>query len=155
MGKNLKSPNPKAIKDRFLFQMYTRLHGFKFKFLKNFWGGAHRAPSPDPSPRFISGCALGSGFALNSRALRALGSGFALNTRALCALDSGFALNLPLPKFWPGCAFLAQPGQNHPPLADRYHDLGRPPPPPPRFWQFEHCQTRPRASPNTPTRLTK
>ena len=35
--------------------MYTRLHGFKFKFSKIFWGGAlwggaHRAPSPDPSP---------------------------------------------------------------------------------------------------------
>ena len=44
-----------------------------------FWGGAHRAPSPDPSPRFISGFALGSGFALNSRALRALDSGIALD----------------------------------------------------------------------------
>ena len=40
------------IKDRFLFQMYTRLHRFKFKFSKIFWGGAHRDPSPDPSPEF-------------------------------------------------------------------------------------------------------
>ena len=59
-----------------------------------FWGGAHRAPSPDPSPRFLSGFALGSGFALNSRALCALDSGFALDTQALRALDSGFALIL-------------------------------------------------------------
>ena len=56
-------------------------------------GGAHRAPSPDPFPRFFSGFALGLGFALNSRALRALNSGFAIDTRALRALDSGFALN--------------------------------------------------------------
>ena len=68
------------------------MNGFKFDFSKIFWGGAHRAPSPDPSPRFFSGFALGSGFALNSRALRALDSGFALDTRALRALDSGFAL---------------------------------------------------------------
>ena len=67
--------------------------GFKFDFSKIFWGGAHRAPSPDPSPRFFSGFALGSGFALNSRALRALDSGFALDSRALRALDSGFALD--------------------------------------------------------------
>ena len=67
------------------------MNGFKFDFSKIFWGGAHRAPSPDPSPRFFSGFALGSGFALNSRALRALDSGFALDTRALRALDSGFA----------------------------------------------------------------
>ena len=72
------------------------MNGFKFDFSKIFWGGAHRAPSPDPSPRFFSGFALGSGFALNSRALRALDSGFALDTRALRALDSGFALNFRL-----------------------------------------------------------
>ena len=70
--------------------------GFKFDFSKIFWGGAHRAPSPDPSPRFFSGFVLGSGFALNSRALRALDSGFALDTRALRALDSGFALHFRL-----------------------------------------------------------
>ena len=64
------------------------MNGFKFDFSKIFKGGAHRAPSPDPSPRFFSGFALGSGFALNSRALRALDSGFALDTRALRALDS-------------------------------------------------------------------
>ena len=72
------------------------MHGFKIDFSKIFWGGAHRAPSPDPSPRFFSGFALGSGFALNSRALRALDSGFALDSRALRALDSGFALNFRL-----------------------------------------------------------
>ena len=55
------------------------MNGFKFDFSKIFWGGAHRAPSPDPSPRFFSGFALGSGFALNSRALHAIGSGFVLN----------------------------------------------------------------------------
>ena len=53
------------------------MNGLKFDFSKIFWGGAHRAPSPDPSPRSSSGFALGSGFALNSRALRALDSGFA------------------------------------------------------------------------------
>ena len=78
------------------------MNGFKFDFSKIFWGGAHRAPSPDPSPRFFSGFALGSGFALNSRALRALDSGFALDTRALRALDSGFALNFRLGTLvWP------------------------------------------------------
>ena len=78
------------------------MNGFKFDFSKIFWGGAHRAPSPDPSPRFFSGFALGSGFALNSRALRALVSGFALDTRALRALDSGFALNFRLGTLvWP------------------------------------------------------
>ena len=72
------------------------MNGFKFDFSKIFWGGAHRALSPDPSPRFFSGFALGLGFALNSRALRALDSGFTLDTRALRALDSGFALNFRL-----------------------------------------------------------
>ena len=43
------------------------MNGFKFDFSKIFWGGAHRAHSPDPSPRFFSGFALGSGFASNSR----------------------------------------------------------------------------------------
>ena len=28
------------------------MNGFKFDFSKRFWGGAHRAPSPDPSPAF-------------------------------------------------------------------------------------------------------
>ena len=71
------------------------MNGFKFDFSKIFWGGAHRAPSPDPSPRFFSGFALGSGFALSSQALRAFDSGFALDSRALRALDSGFALDSP------------------------------------------------------------
>ena len=91
--------NREARKDRLLFKLCTTLQGFKLEFSKIFWGGAHRDPSPDPSPRSISGFALGSGFALSSRALRALDSGFALNSRALRALDSGFALNLPPPKF--------------------------------------------------------
>ena len=34
--------------------------------------GLTEPPSPDPSPRYVSGFALGSGFALDSRALRAL-----------------------------------------------------------------------------------
>ena len=72
------------------------MNSFKFDFSKILWGGAHRAPSPDPSPRFFSGFSLGLGFALNSRALRAFDSGFALDTRALRALDSGFALNFRL-----------------------------------------------------------
>ena len=44
-------------------------------------------PLPGPSHLFISGFALGSGFAPNSRALRALDSGFALNSWALQALE--------------------------------------------------------------------
>ena len=72
------------------------MNGFKFDFSKIFWGGAHRAPSPDPYPQFFSG------FALGSRALRALDSGFALDTQALRALDSGFALNFRLGTLvWP------------------------------------------------------
>ena len=82
-------------------QICTKMNGFKFDFSKIFWGGAHRASSPDPSPRFFSGFALGSGFALNSQALRAFESGFALDSRALRALDSGFALNFRL-KTWFG-----------------------------------------------------
>ena len=57
----------------YMVQQCTKLHHFMFEFSKIFWGGAHRAPSPDPSLRFFSG------FALDARALRALGSGFALN----------------------------------------------------------------------------
>ena len=74
-------------------QICTKMNNLKFDFSTNFWGGAHRAPSPDPSPRFFSGFALGSGFPLNSQALRAFDSGFVLVIRALRALDSGFALN--------------------------------------------------------------
>ena len=98
------------------------MNGFKFDLSTILWGGAHRAPSPDPSPRFFSGFALGSGFALNSRALRALDSGFALDNRALRALDSGFALNFRLGTLvWPpqnkfldpplvtGCIFIFSP----------------------------------------------
>ena len=40
----------KSIKSRFQFQVYTRLNYLKFEIPKIFWGGAHRAPSPDPSP---------------------------------------------------------------------------------------------------------
>ena len=43
---------------------------FQVWFFKNFLGRGSPSPSPDPSPRFFSGFALGSGFALNSRALR-------------------------------------------------------------------------------------
>ena len=79
-----------------------QIEWFKVWFFENFLGRGSPSPSPDPSPRFFSGFALGSGFALNSRALRALDSGFALDTRALCALDSGFALNFRLGTLvWP------------------------------------------------------
>ena len=37
-------------KYRFSLQLYTKMHGFKYEFSKFFWGGAHRAPSPDPLP---------------------------------------------------------------------------------------------------------
>ena len=66
-----------------LLQICTKMNDLKFDFSNIFWGGAHRAPSPDPFPRFFSG------FALISQALRAFDSGFALNSRALRALDSG------------------------------------------------------------------
>ena len=32
-------------------QICTKMNGFKIDISKIFWGGAHRAPSPDPSPR--------------------------------------------------------------------------------------------------------
>ena len=73
-------------------QICTKMNGFKFDFSKNFWAGAHRAPSPDIS-RFFLGFALGSGFALNSQALHAFDSGFALDSRVLRAFNSGFALD--------------------------------------------------------------
>ena len=78
------------------------MSGFKFDFSKNFLGRGSPSPLPRPLPPIFSGFALGSGFALNSRALRALDSGFALDTRALRALDSGFALNFRLGTLvWP------------------------------------------------------
>ena len=46
-------------------------------------------PPQTPPPEFFSGFALGSGSALNSRAIRAHDSGFVLDTRALRALNSG------------------------------------------------------------------
>ena len=33
-------------------QICTKMNGFKIDFSKLFWGGAHRAPSPDPAPNF-------------------------------------------------------------------------------------------------------
>ena len=49
IGLGLKS-GPPLREVRFLLQLYSRLHGFKYEFSKVFWGGAHRSPSPDPSP---------------------------------------------------------------------------------------------------------
>ena len=43
--------------------------------------GLTEPPPQTHPPAFFSGFALGSGFALNSRAFRALDSGFALNFR--------------------------------------------------------------------------
>ena len=40
----------KSIISRFSFQIYTKLNNLKFEIPKIFWGGADRAPSPDPSP---------------------------------------------------------------------------------------------------------
>ena len=73
-------------------------------------GEEHRAPSPNPFPRFRSGFDLSSGSALNSWALRTLYSGFALDYRALRSLDSGFTINFQFaklvwpPKYIPGSA---------------------------------------------------
>ena len=68
-----------------LFQIIaSNLHQnkwFQDWFFKNFLGRGSPSPLPRPLPRFFSGFALGLGFALNSRALRALDSGFALNFR--------------------------------------------------------------------------
>ena len=69
--------------------------------------GLTEPPPQTPPHSFFSGFALGSGFALNSRAIRALDSGFALDTRALRALDSGFSLNFRL-----GTLRFAPPPQN-------------------------------------------
>ena len=64
-------------KFRFSLQLYSKMHGFKYEFSKFFWGGAHRAPSPDPLPD------------LNLRLRRRF-------SRALCVLGLGCALNSPL-----------------------------------------------------------
>ena len=69
------------------------MNGFKLDFYKKLLGRGSPSPLPTPLSRFFSGFALGSGFALNSQALRAFDSGFALDSRALRALDSGFALD--------------------------------------------------------------
>ena len=45
----------------FRFLVYTRWHYLKFEISKFFWEGAHRAPSPAPSPRSFSGFAIGFG----------------------------------------------------------------------------------------------
>ena len=63
--------------DKFSFELYTRLHCFKYEFSKIFWGWAHRALSLDSFPRSISGFAFDSGFDLKSRAVRAI-AGWAL-----------------------------------------------------------------------------
>ena len=60
-----------------------------FEFSKIFWGGAHRAPSPDPwggahqapSPRFFSG------FALDARATPSMLGRFAPSARALPSMS--------------------------------------------------------------------
>ena len=36
-------------------QICTKMNGFKFDFSKNFWGGAHQTPSPDPLPSIFLG----------------------------------------------------------------------------------------------------
>ena len=83
-----------------LFQMFaSNMHQnqwFQVRFFKNFLGRGSPSPFPRPLPRFFSGFALGSSFALNSQALCAFDSGFALDFQALRALDSGFALNFRL-----------------------------------------------------------
>ena len=65
-----------------------QIEWFQVWFFKNFLGRSSPSPLPRPLPRFFSGFALGSSFALNSRALHALDSGFALDTRALRSAPS-------------------------------------------------------------------
>ena len=90
-----------------LFEMFgSNMHHNEwfqtFKIFLNSWGRALRALSPDPSgalPRFISGFALGLGFALNSQALapwnRSLSSiigRFAISTRASLSIHGRYAV---------------------------------------------------------------
>ena len=67
-----------------LFQTFaSNMHQnewFQVRFFKNFLGRGSPSPLPRPLPRFFSGFALGSGFALNFQALRAFDSGFALDS---------------------------------------------------------------------------
>ena len=65
------------------------LQGSKFKFSQIFWGEAHRAPSPDPSPLNLG---LRLRFGLCSQLSSASCHRFGLRPK--------FAP----PKFWPGCA---------------------------------------------------
>ena len=37
----------------FPIQLCTKLNDLKFEIPNNFWGGAHRASSPDPCPLFL------------------------------------------------------------------------------------------------------
>ena len=86
---------------KYLLQICTRMNGFKFDFSKIFWGGVHRAPSPNPSPAF----SRASPSVRPRFGLRPQFSGASrprLGARALpsilgrFALDSGFALNFRL-----------------------------------------------------------
>ena len=45
-------PTIAQVQLRHWLQICTKMNGFKFDFSKIFWGGAHIAPSPDPSPAF-------------------------------------------------------------------------------------------------------
>ena len=53
----------------FPLQLYTRMHGFKYAFIKIFPASPQTSP---PDPRSILSCTFDSGFALNSRALCAI-----------------------------------------------------------------------------------
>ena len=39
---DIRDKNVRVVKDKFLFQKYTRLHSFKYDFPNIFWGEAHR-----------------------------------------------------------------------------------------------------------------
>ena len=90
------------LKDRFSFQVYTRWQGFKYEFSKIFWRGAHRAPSPDPSPLNLG---LRPRFELRPQFSGALRPRFGLRPQflppnlylaspLLCALHSNHAIEL-------------------------------------------------------------
>ena len=64
--------------------MCTKMNGFKFDFSKIFWGGAHRAPSPDPSPAF-------SRASPSVRASPSIPGRFAPSTRASPSILGRFA----------------------------------------------------------------
>ena len=76
-----KIPGSAGKKYRFSLQLYTKMHGFKYKFSKIFWGGAHPAPSPDFSPaQSWASPLIRASPSILGRFAPSIGSSFALNS---------------------------------------------------------------------------